>query len=93
MRRRKRGNIFTKLVVLGLAVYASITLLTLHGQILNAQETKAQLEQSVTELERSNAIYEREIENRYDPEMIERIARDRLGLIMPGERTFHSITN
>jgi len=91
--RRRRGNIFTKLVVLGLAVYASITLISLHGQILNAEEARAELEQVVEELERANAIYEREIENRYDPEMIERIARDRLGLVMPGERTFHSITN
>ena len=93
MRRRRKGNILTKLVVLGLAIYASITLISLHSQILNAEEARTELEQAVVELERQNATYQREIDNRYDPEMIERIARDRLGLVMPGERTFHSITN
>ena len=51
------------------------------------------MERNVAELERINEAYEREIENRYDPETIERIARDRFGLVMPGERTFYAVSN
>ena len=93
MRRRRRGSIFTKLVVLGLVVYASVTLMGLHGQIVNAQEARTQMERTVEELQQINESYQREIENRYDPETIERIARDRLGLVMPGERTFYAVSN
>ena len=93
MRRRKRASIVTKLVVLGLAVYASITLMGLHGQIVNAEAARDELKVTVTELERRNEAYEREIENRGDPETIERIARNRWGLVMPGERTFYGVTN
>jgi cell division protein FtsB len=40
-----------------------------------------------------NAVLESELENRYNPEVIERIARGRLGLVLPGERIFHNIAN
>lgn len=93
MRRKKRGSIFTKLVVLGLLIYTSITLIGLHGQIVNAQEARAQMERTVEELQQINESYQWEIENRYDPETIERIARDHFGLVMPGDRTFYAISN
>jgi len=51
------------------------------------------MERTVEELQQINESYQREIENRYDPETIERIARDRLGLVMPGERTFYAVSN
>ena len=51
------------------------------------------MERTVEELQQINEIYQREIENRYDPETIERIARDRFGLVMPGDRTFYAVSN
>jgi len=93
MRRKRRGNIFAKLVVVGLVVYTSVTLIGLHSQIISAQEARAEMELVVAELGQTNEAYEREIDNRYDPETIERIARDRFGLVMPGERTFYAVSN
>jgi len=93
MLRKKKGNIFAKLVVVGLVVYASITLMGLYSQIVSAQAVRTEMERNVAELERINEAYEREIENRYDPETVERIARDRFGLVMPGERTFYAVSN
>ncbi|MCL2368088.1 MAG: septum formation initiator family protein [Oscillospiraceae bacterium] len=91
--RRRKANIFTKLVVLALVIYASVSLIGLHGQIEAARESRLALERVVAEQALENAVYEYELDNRYDPEMIERIARNRLGLVRPGERVFYGTTN
>jgi len=90
---QRGASIFTKVVVLALAVYATLTLIDLYGQIENARTARIALEESVKEQMLENAVLEYEIENREDAEMIERIARGRLGLVMPGERTFYGVTN
>lgn len=51
------------------------------------------MEETVAELTLENAIIENELETRYDPATIERIARSRFGLVMPGERTFYGVAN
>ena len=90
---KRKASIFTKLVVLTLVVYATVTLYGLHGQLESTRAAQLELQQSVEELALENAVLEHEIGNRNDPEMIERIARGRFGLIMPGERTFYGSTN
>ena len=91
--RSRKANIFTKLAVLALVIYASVSLIGLHGQIESARESRAALEQAVEAQALENAVYKYELDNRYDPEMIERIARNRLGLVRPGERIFYSTIN
>ena len=91
--KSRRASIFTKLVVLGLVVYATITLMNLHGQIEQARSDQAALQRAVVEQALENSIYEYEIERSDDPQMIERIARSRYNLVMPGERTFYGIIN
>ena len=90
---RKKASIFTKLAVLLLVIYAAFNLIDLHGQIEGARGAVVALEEAVAEQTLENEVLEREIETSLSPETIERIARNRLGLILPGERTFYSITN
>ena len=92
-RLRRRAGIFTKLAVLALILYAAFNLVSLHGQIETARAARDVLEQTVAEQTVLNAVLEHEIENRYDLEMIERIARSKYGLVMPGERVFHGVAN
>jgi len=47
----------------------------------------------VADLIEENEALEHEIEHRYDPETIERIARSKYNLVMPGERVFHGVIN
>ena len=89
----RKASIFTKLVVLGLLVYAAVTLVGLHGQIEGARENLAAMEEAVADMAEENLSLEYEIENRYDPETIERIARNRYNLVMPGERVFYGAIN
>jgi len=47
----------------------------------------------VADLIEENEALEYEIEHRYDPETIERIARNRYQFVMPGERVFYGVIN
>ena len=89
----KKASVFTKVAVLVLVAYAAFNLVGLHGQIESAREQRTALEAAVAEQALENAVLESELENRDNPETIERIARGRLGLVRPGERTFYGIIN
>jgi len=67
--------------------------MNLHGQIEQARSDQAALQQAIVEQALENSVYAYEIERRDDPLVIERIARSRYNLVMPGERTFYGIIN
>ncbi|MBS1402673.1 MAG: hypothetical protein HPZ79_06795 [Oscillospiraceae bacterium] len=58
---------------------------------LNAQTQ--QLQQQVTDMTQSNAELEYKIEHSEDADTIEEIARDKLGLVKPGEKIFYDMSN
>ena len=91
--KTKKASIITKLIVLAFGVYLSITLLGLHGQIESAEARRETLENQITQLAGENEIFYREIENSTDPATMERIARNRYHLVMPGERVFYGLTD
>jgi len=91
--KRRKASIFTKLAVLLLVGYAAFNLVGLQGQIESAREARAVLEMAVAEQALENAVLENELENRDNPDVIERIARNRLGLVLPGERVFYGVAD
>lgn len=84
----KRAGFLTKIVVFGLLIYLSTYLLTLQGQISETQAQQAELEQQVAEQTQLNAKLADDIANSDDPERIQDIAREKLGLVLPGEKVF-----
>lgn len=89
--RAKKAGTFTKIVILGIIVYAVVTLIRLQSQIKDAQENQVLLETKIEETIHENAAMEYSLKHIDDPETIEDIARDRLGLIMPGEKIFYDV--
>ncbi|MBQ1351684.1 MAG: septum formation initiator family protein [Oscillospiraceae bacterium] len=89
----KRAGFSTKLIVLILLVYMAISLLTLRDQIASAQVQENELKAQVAELQEKNATLERDIANSDDPELLEKIAREQIGLVLPGEKIFVDISN
>lgn len=79
-----------KLVLLVLAVYAATTLISLCGQIETARETQQQLEQEAADTEASIADKQYAIDNSTDPNVIEGVARDKLGMVMPDEEIYYN---
>ncbi len=88
-----KASIITKLVVLILIVYATVTLISLKERVEKASKSEGDLRAQVESLQSSNDYLQYEIDNSDDPETIAEIARDKLGLVLPGERIFYDISN
>ncbi|MDD4510176.1 MAG: septum formation initiator family protein [Oscillospiraceae bacterium] len=89
----KRAGFPTKLIVLILLVYMAVSLLTLRDQIASAQVQEADLTEQVAELRQKNTDLQSDIESSDDPALLEKIAREKLGLVLPGEKIFIDISN
>ena len=92
MIRTKKAGLLTKLVVLALLIYLAIALLNLKGRIRQTQAERDSLSRQVAEQTQTNADLAEDIANPDDPDRIADIARDKLGLVVPGEKVF-IITN
>ncbi len=90
MKHRKRlTGLLIFLVLVGLGAYAAITLSNTRAQIAEANKTAAELQEQVEELQESNAALQYALDNQDDPQTIEDIAREKLGLVMPDEQIFY----
>ena len=79
----------TALVIAGLMAYGCITLMNMKSKVADAAKTEAQLQTQVDTILETNASLRYAIDNQDDPDTIEDIARDKLGLVMPDERIFY----
>ena len=79
----------TALVIAGLMAYGCITLMSMRSKVADAAKTESQLQSQVSSIQETNASLRFAIENQDDPDTIEDIARDKLGLVMPDERIFY----
>lgn len=87
----KKAGIITKLLLTVMVVYALFTIVTVRSDIAAAQRDLAALTVQVEDAQRENARLEYEIEHSEDAETIEQIAREKLGLVKPGEKIFYDI--
>ena len=88
MRFRSAGWL-TAVVLAGLLAYGCITLMNMKTQVADASKTEAQLQAEIEAIQESNASLRYAIENQDDPDTIEDIAREKLGLVMPDEQIFY----
>ena len=89
----KKASIFTKLVIAVLMLYAVISLVMVHRQTRQLQDRAATLQQQVSEMPQSNAELQYQIDHSEDDDMIESVAREKLGLVKPGEKIFYDTSD
>lgn len=89
----KKAGILTKIVVVALILYASVTLINLRTQIDDAKVEKESLQEQVEEKTASNAELQYAIDHSDDDDTIAEYAKDKLGLVMPGEQIFYDSDN
>ena len=87
--RTKKAGFLTKLVVLALLIATATTLLSMRKQIQTAQSDRDQLATQVAEQTQVNADLADAVENSDDPERQADIAREKLGLVQPGEQVIY----
>jgi len=88
----KRSSIVTKIVILAIVVYAGISLVSLKVQVSGAREKRDTLQGQVDTALQNNTELQYQIDHSTDSETIEDIARDKLGLVKPGEKIFYDIS-
>lgn len=89
--KTKKAGLVTKIVVLALLIYLSITLLDLRSQIRTAEAERDIRQQEVNAQIQTNAALSSMLEHSGDPDALEDLARDKLGLVKPGEKVFYDI--
>lgn len=89
----KKAGIITKIVIVALLVYAAVSLVTVRSRTAALNAQTEQLQQQVTDMTQSNAELEYKIDHSEDADTIEEIARDKLGLVKPGEKIFYDMSN
>ena len=87
----KKASIFTTLVIAVLMVYALISLFVVHRQTRQLQDRAATLQQQVSEMTHAELQYQ--IDHSEDDDMIESVAREKLGLVKPGEKIFYDTSD
>jgi cell division protein FtsB len=65
----------------------------MQGRIEEAVAARAALEAKYQQMSVKNATLQYEIDHSTDPETIEEVARDKLGLVLPGEIIFYDMSN
>ena len=89
----KHAGILTKIVVLALLVYGTILIVNTRARVEAAEANRDALALQVDALLQENAELEYDIEHAGDPEIIEDIARSKLGLVTPGEKIYYDVSN
>ena len=78
-----------RIVLLALLLYSLASLLTVSRELNQAELLKRQLRQQ-TEIQQSlKRDLERKLAQGQSPEELQELARERLGLVLPGERLFY----
>lgn len=88
----KRAGMITKVVIMVLMVYMTISLLSLRTQIQSTQKERERLAAQVADQRLENQQLTEAIENSDDPEMLEAVARAK-GYVKPGETLYVDVTN
>ena len=88
----KQAGFLTKLVIVVLLIYMATSLLDLRGQIRDAEQARAALEEQVRQKQLENQQLSAAIENSDDPDMLERVAREK-GYVKSNETIYVNIAS
>lgn len=85
----KRGNFFVVLLFAVIIVVAIFSIVGLQGRLNDLKKDYAELEELVTEYKDRVGELEYELESEIDEEYINRVARERFGYHIPGEKIYY----
>ena len=90
---KKRGVPLAAALVLLLLALALWQLTTIHGKLAAARAEQSALEESIARQEQENRSLEAALEHAEDPEYLQELARDQLGMVTPGQKDFYDVSN
>lgn len=96
MAQRKTAKLTRRLLgvlLLALILYACVSLASVRREVAGAQDRLEELEASARALEEANDQLRYDIDHAGDEEVIADIAREKLGLVLPGEKVYYDVGN
>ncbi len=91
MKKHKRGIVFYLLVSF-ILVYIGVQIFHVRTQISEKEKELAQYQDKIAQQTVDNTNLQKELDGELTQEQIERIARERLGLISPDEQIYINVT-
>ena len=91
--RLKRSSLLTKLLILVLVVYATVTLVSLQSQVTKKNAEAQALQSSIEAARQENLRLQQAIDDLDSDEGVEAVARQKLGLVSKGEIVFYDVGN
>lgn len=89
--RFKRSSLLMKILLLVLVVYATVTLVSLQGQVTEKNAEAAELQSSIDMEKQENLRLQQAIETLDTEEGVEAVAREKLGWVSKGEIIFYDM--
>ena len=86
-------NRLIPIVLLCLFLYAAASLFSSRRELTQAQALEAALERELELLQEENQRMQQKLESGFSDEEIQQLARQRLGLVLPGEKIFYFTTD
>ena len=90
-KRRRASSLLTGMILLVLILGVGVQLYRMQDSVKEAKAQEAALAQQIAALEAENAALAEDIANADDPELIEQIAREELGMVVRDEKVFYHI--
>ena len=91
--RFKRSSLLTKVLILVLVAYATVTLVSLESQVAEKNAEAAALEHSIDAAKQENLRLEQAIDTLDTDEGVVAAARQKLGWVTEGEIVFYDMGN
>lgn len=91
--RFKRSSLLTKILILILVVYATVTLVSLQSQVTVKDQEAQILQSEIDAKKQENLRLEQAIDDLDTQEGIEAVARQKLGMVSRGEIVFSDVGN
>lgn len=89
----KKSKLLIRVVIVALLVYGGVNLVSLKSQTEKVKAERNDLQQEVEVATQKNEELKYAIEHSGDPEVLEDVARNDIGLVMPGEKIFYDVSN
>lgn len=90
--KRKAGTLVV-LLVLTLLLAVGYELMSIRAKLASAETERNILAERVARQEQENRSLEAALERAEDPEYLQQLARDQLGMVSPGQKDFYDVSH
>ena len=91
--KKKHASLIIKLVIVALVIYAGVNLVTLKKETVATEAKRAELQTQVDDAVQKNEELQYAIDHCSDPDVIEDVARNDIGLVKPGDKIFYDVSD